>query len=83
VIGAARQARKAQLREVVLPQANGAFLVISRLALEHPVTAAGAGIFIEIHHTFNHRPIRFASQIHPNRKTKKGRLPAPFSTSCD
>jgi hypothetical protein len=78
VIGAARQAREAQLREIVFPQADRALLMVSRLVLEYPVTAAGTGIFVEIHHNFNHRPIRFASQIHPNRKTKKGGCPPLF-----
>src|SRR3990170_7692567 len=50
VISAARHARKPQLREIVFPQADRAFLVIAGLTQKHLMAAARAGIFGAMHH---------------------------------
>jgi hypothetical protein len=82
VIGAARQAREAQLREIVFPQADRALLMVSRLVLEYPVTAAGTGIFIEIHHIST---IGLSGLLRKSIRIEKQKraVARPFSTACD
>jgi hypothetical protein len=82
VIGTARHAWKAQLCEVVFPQADGALFMVSRLALENPVTATGTGIFIEIHHIST---IGLSGLLRKSTRmeNKKRAVARPSSTACD
>src|SRR3989338_4707071 len=72
MIGAAGQAREPKLREVVLPQADGAFLVVTGLADKHQVTAAGAGKFSIVQHDYK-----------IGRSPADCKLRTPLRTSCD
>jgi hypothetical protein len=58
--------------------------MVSRLALENPVTAAGTGIFIEIHHISNIGLSGLQRKSTKGGKTQKGAVARPFFiTACN
>jgi hypothetical protein len=56
--------------------------MVSRLVLEYPVTAAGTGIFIEIHHIST---IGLSGLLRKSIRIEKQKraVARPFSTACD